>query len=77
VILYHQRGTVLRSDDDGVTWAPVKGVPADKADQLIEHPFDKKTVPTQQILALSDIPGVHTHRGDNALSNFRPREELA
>ena len=51
MILYHQRGTVLRSDDDGVTWAPVKGVPADKADQLIEHPFDKKTVPTQQILA--------------------------
>lgn len=35
---------MLRSDDDGVSWAPVSGVPEDKADQLIEHPFDKKTV---------------------------------
>jgi hypothetical protein len=47
VILYQQRGTVMRSDDDGVTWAPVTGVPADKAEQLIDHPFDKKTVRPQ------------------------------
>jgi hypothetical protein len=44
VILYQDRGTVHRSDDDGLTWEPIKNVPANKAESLIEHPFDKKTV---------------------------------
>lgn len=33
---------VLRSDDDGKTWAEVKGVPPGKAWDITEHPFDNK-----------------------------------
>ncbi|WFD44584.1 vacuolar protein sorting/targeting protein PEP1 [Malassezia psittaci] len=51
VVLWHdaQASTVYRSDNEGKTWAPVKG-PAERAARyLIEHPYD-----TKQAFILSD-----------------------
>ncbi|CAO1629918.1 unnamed protein product [Parajaminaea phylloscopi] len=44
VVLYHDsiRGRVLRSPDEGKTWAPVAGPPSGSAYMLIEHPYDKR-----------------------------------
>ncbi|WFD03416.1 vacuolar protein sorting/targeting protein PEP1 [Malassezia obtusa] len=44
VVLWHDSfaSTVYRSDNEGKSWAPVKGPPAGGAFLLIEHPYDAK-----------------------------------